>query len=93
MLSDWRHTTTAQTLIRSIFLTLERRRFQRLAQFIPGTPSPVSGHWFKPAKKLAPGITNTATAGIEIASYHKGEEPDYSERSLITTIGSLLQRI
>lgn len=28
LLSDWRHTTTAQTLIPSVFLTLERTRLQ-----------------------------------------------------------------
>src|ERR1700678_2838567 len=39
LLNDWRHTTTAQTLIPSVFLTLERARFRALLESSPALRS------------------------------------------------------
>ena len=39
LLNDWRHSTTAESLIPSVFLTLTRARFQELAESSPDLES------------------------------------------------------
>src|SRR6202453_1853685 len=75
LLSDWRHTTTAQTLIPSVFLTLERRRFQDLLNSSPALLASF-GPLVQAREEAGPRHNEYGEAGIEIASYHKGEEPE-----------------
>ncbi len=75
LLSDWRHTTTAQTLIPSIFLTLERSRFRALLDSSPE----LQGHFeelVRAREAAGPRHNEYGEAGIEIASYGEGEEPE-----------------
>jgi CRP-like cAMP-binding protein len=75
LLSDWRHTTTAQTLIPSIFLTLERTRFRALLDSSPE----LRAHFeelVRAREAAGPRHNEYGEAGIEIASYSEGEEPE-----------------
>jgi len=75
LLSDWRHTTTAQTLIPSIFLTLDRVRFRALLDSSPE----LRAHFeqlVRVREEAGPRHNEYGEAGIEIASYSEGEEPE-----------------
>jgi hypothetical protein len=75
LLNDWRHTTTAQTLTPSVFLTLDRARFRGLLDSSPelraNFEAIVRLRDESPAKQ-----NESGEAGIEIASYNVGEEPE-----------------
>jgi len=75
LLNDWRHTTTAQTLIPSIFLTLKRTRFTALLDSSPDLRAK-----FEALVRLREqeGVKHNESgeAGIDIAYYHEGEEPE-----------------
>jgi CRP-like cAMP-binding protein len=75
LLNEWRHTTTAQTLTPSVFLTLDRARFRALLDSSPelrtNFDALVRLREESPAKQ-----NESGEAGIEIASYNVGEEPE-----------------
>jgi Phage capsid-like protein/Cyclic nucleotide-binding domain len=75
LLNDWRHTTTAQTLTPSIFLTLDRARFRGLldssAELRTNFEGLVRQREESPAKQ-----NESGEAGVDIASYNVGEEPE-----------------
>lgn len=72
LLDDWRHSTTAQTLTPSIFLTLERTRLRALLDSAPELRAAfeqlVSQHQEQGVKHNEHG-----EAGIDIAAYQEGE--------------------
>src|SRR5271170_246535 len=75
LLNDWRHTTTAQTLTPSIFLTLDRARFRGLLDSSPE----LRAHFEElvRAREESPAKQNeSGEAGVDIASYNVGEEPE-----------------
>jgi CRP-like cAMP-binding protein len=75
LLSDWRHTTTAQTLIPSVFLTLECARFQAL---LNSSADLRDGFAQLVRAREEAGLRHNeyGEAGIEISSYSEGEEPE-----------------
>jgi hypothetical protein len=75
LLSDWRHTTTAQTLIPSVFLTLERARLQALLGSSAELRDGLAG-LIRAREEAGPRHNEYGEAGIEIASYSEGEEPE-----------------
>ena len=72
LLNDWRHTTTAQTLMPSIFLTLERSRFQAL---LNSSPDLRASFERLARQREEEGVKHNeyGEAGIDISSYHEGE--------------------
>ncbi|MFO0687864.1 MAG: family 2B encapsulin nanocompartment shell protein [Myxococcota bacterium] len=72
LLSEWRHTTTARSLTPSIFLTLERVRFEALLQSSPALRSRFE---VLLRDRESSGVKHNqyGEAGIEIASYHDNE--------------------
>jgi hypothetical protein len=75
LLNDWRHTTTAQTLISSVFLTLERGRFRALLDSSPELRGKFE-ELVRQREEFGPKQNESGEAGIDIASYHEGEEPE-----------------
>jgi hypothetical protein len=75
LLNDWRHTTTAQTLIPSVFLTLERSRFRALLE---GSEELRTAFETLTRLREEGGLKHNESgeAGVDIASYHEGEEPE-----------------
>jgi CRP-like cAMP-binding protein len=75
LLNEWRHTTTAQTLTPSVFPTLDRARFRALLDSSPelrtNFDALVRLREESPAKQ-----NESGEAGIDIASYNVGEEPE-----------------
>src|SRR5208283_4184260 len=74
LLNDWRHTTTAQTLIPTVFLTLERARFRALLESSPALRS--NFEELTRARDAGPRHNEYGEAAIEISSYNEGEEPE-----------------
>jgi hypothetical protein len=74
LLNDWRHTTTARTLIPSVFLTLERARFRALLESSPALRN--NFEEVTRAREAGPRHNEYGEAAIEIASYDEGEEPE-----------------
>lgn len=75
LLSDWRHTTTAQTLIPSVFLTLERARLRSLLDSSAELRANLA-ELVRVREEAGPRHNEYGEAGIEIASYNEGEEPE-----------------
>jgi len=72
LLNDWRHTTTARTLIPTIFLTLDRGRFRGLLD--SSTELRDSFNALIDAREAAgPKHNEYGEAGIDIASYQDSE--------------------
>jgi hypothetical protein len=75
LLNDWRHTTTAQTLIPTTFLTIDRARFRQLLD----SSAELRANFDELTRKReeeGPKHNEYGEAGIEIESYHEGEEPE-----------------
>src|ERR1700723_1984067 len=76
LLNDWRHSTTAQTLIPSVFLTLDRARFQQLLS----SSAELRASFEQLLRQREEGgdvkHNEYGEAGIDIASYDEGEEPE-----------------
>jgi Phage capsid-like protein/Cyclic nucleotide-binding domain len=75
LLNDWQHTTTARTLIPSVFLSLERARFTVLLESSAELRASVE-QLVRAREEAGPRHNEYGEAGIEIASYHEGEEPE-----------------
>lgn len=75
LLNEWRHTTTARTLTPSVFLTLERTRFRAL---LDSSPELRANFEELVRQREQGGVkqNQSGEAGIEIASYNVGEEPE-----------------
>ncbi|MBV8138018.1 MAG: cyclic nucleotide-binding domain-containing protein [Deltaproteobacteria bacterium] len=71
-LSDWRHTTTAQTLTPSVFMTLERARFRQL---LDGSPELRAGFeaLMRQREEDGPKHNRYGEAAFDISSYQEGE--------------------
>jgi CRP-like cAMP-binding protein len=69
LLNDWRHSTRAQTLIPSVFLTLNRARFQELLNSSPGLKE--NFDLLLRQREEGGGVKHNeyGEAGIDIASY------------------------
>jgi hypothetical protein len=76
LLADWRHSTTAESLIPSVFLTLTRARFQELLNSSPDRKA--SFDELLRLREEGGGVKHNeyGEAGIDIASYDEGEEPE-----------------
>jgi hypothetical protein len=76
LLNDWRHSTTAQTIIPSVFLTLNRERFQELLSSSPDLRA--SFDLLARQREEGGGVKHNeyGEAGIDIASYNENEEPE-----------------
>jgi hypothetical protein len=76
LLNEWRHSTTAQTLIPSVFLTLDRARFQQLLS----SSAELRASFEQLLRQREEGgvvkHNEYGEAGIDIASYDEGEEPE-----------------
>ena len=72
LLNDWRHTTSAQTLTPSIFLTLDRTRFRTL---LDASPELRAAFEQLVRQHQAEGVKHNeyGEAGIDIATYREGE--------------------
>jgi len=75
LISDWRHTTTAQTLIPSVFLVLRRDRLRESLQTSPSLRTAFED-LVRQREDASVRLNQSGEAGIEIASSHEGEEPE-----------------
>lgn len=73
-LNDWRHTTTAQALIPTVFLTLERTRFRALLD--SSSTLTTAFEALVQARESGPRHNEYGEAAVEIASYGEREEPE-----------------
>ena len=100
---DWRHTTTAQTLTPSVFLTLERARLQTLLDGAPALRAALDGLADEPESAVRHNAYGEAA--IEIASYGEGwpelqrtfvdyeENPRQYQLNIIQTVIRLHTRV
>ena len=72
LLNDWRHTTSAQTLTPSVFLTLDRARFRAL---LDGSPELRTAFEQLLRQHQTEGVKHNeyGEAGIDIETYREGE--------------------
>jgi hypothetical protein len=76
LLNDWRHSTTAQTITPSVFLVLNRNRFQQLLN--SSADLRASFELLLRQREEGGGVKHNeyGEAGIDIASYNENEEPE-----------------